>query len=489
MPLLPSLLLHAAAMPLLPSLLLHAAALASPCSHYDQVHSGCAPPVGPPTYCGTATKLYGGATALPNGTVVNGKRFHWEVTLVSKMLISMGDPVVTCARVCAQEPACVGFALEVSSSVSQHTCFTVNSTEYTLTRLSDCPSYSYTHDPACKPDCGSGSDALRLAAMPITSVLYQPRPSVSATAGGVRECAALCDRLPGCVGFSVSNTTEGLCFPTNTTSNSVTSFAPILSFVRATQHRPTATSSGESCLATLRAVCPAVSLSPASCRVCTGRNQYQERTAGCTADDVARYCAAGLDWWVASPTDHVFEQDLPTMSQFCGQPDGSSTRRSIQWSAVAGGTVAIQLALRWSSTEAGASATVAFEMSDLNPSSADGGGATRAALPASSISVRQLASVFAPTTQYPGEAGATYYPDILAPIHQATGSQHGSAQSTSSMFEFLYFGKQNNTNGRRLSWESGGRQITNQRVAGGGGSAGVQQCQEICESQVQRAYR
>jgi hypothetical protein len=112
------------------------------CSRYEQVHSGCAPTAGPPTFCGNATKMFTGATLLPNGTVVNGKRFHWEITAVSELLISSGDPVVGCARACEQAPDCVGFALEPPSAGLTH-CFTVNSTVYTLTRLANCPSYSY----------------------------------------------------------------------------------------------------------------------------------------------------------------------------------------------------------------------------------------------------------------------------------------------------------------------------------------------------------
>jgi hypothetical protein len=38
------------------------------CSRYRQVHSGCAPTAGPPTYCGKALKLWDGATLLPNGS-------------------------------------------------------------------------------------------------------------------------------------------------------------------------------------------------------------------------------------------------------------------------------------------------------------------------------------------------------------------------------------------------------------------------------------
>ena len=71
------------------------------------------------------------------------------------------------------------------------------------------------------------------------------------------------------------------------------------------------------------------------------------------------------------------------------------------------------------------------------------------------------------------------YPDILAPIHQPSGLRTWNE----SIFDFLYFGKQNKSNGHRLAWESGGRQISNRRVAGGGGDAGVQQCQQICETE------
>ena len=451
---------------LLLMLLLQPAVPAEPpaCSSYTQVHTGCAPTGGPPTFCGTAVQLYDGATALPNGTVVNGKRFNWEISMIAKLTIAAGDPVVSCARACEQEPACVGFALEPSSATTA--CFTVNSTRYTLTRLAHCPSYGYTRDPACQPTCGGPSDALRLPQMPAPS-LYRPRPAVSAASGGARECAALCDRLPGCVGFSISNTTEALCCPTNTTGRAVTTSTPVLSYARASQHFAT-TYARSSCLTIMQALCP-VSLSPTSCRVCTGRSQRPEHTAGCTADDVARYCATELDWWVASATDHVFEDDVSTMSQYCGVAE--QTRKSIQWSAVAGGTVASQLAVRWPSTQAGASASLMFDIGDLTSK----GGTAVADVSAASMSVRQLGSVFAQTAEYPNEKGAAFYPDILAPIYQ------GSINA--SVFEFLCFGKQNGSNGRRLSWESGGRQISNQRVAGGGGPAGAQQCQQICETE------
>ena len=447
------------------------------CSRYTQVYTGCAPTPGTQTYCGNVTELYGGATVCPNGTVVIGKRFHWETSQISKLPITAGDPVATCARVCEQESTCAGFAIEASTPA---TCVTVNSTRYTLTRLANCPSYQYTHDPSCKPTCGSGSDALRLPPMPTTS-LYQPRPAVAALAGGVRECAALCDRLPGCVGFSISNTTESLCFPTNTTSTSMTTFTPVLSYVQASQRSPTLAPSKQSglndnCEAFLQKICPN-SLGPASCHMCTGAKQHQEQIAGCTADDVMKFCAtAEVDWWITSPTDHVFEDDLSTMSQYCeqhGESDDNTggTAHSIHWSAAAGGVDATQLVLRWPTIDATALATVIFEMSDL--SATEGG----ASITASSMSARQVGSVFAQTPKYANEKGSGYYPDILAPIYQKTDQNDADDK-----FELLYFGSRNGSNGRRLSWDSG-RQISNRRVAGGGGDTGVQQCQTLCKSE------
>ena len=390
------------------------APLSPSCARYEQVHSGCATAPGPPTYCGKATKLYDGATVLANGTVINGKRFHWETSLIAQLPITAGDPVVSCARACGAEPACAGFALEPSSAAT--TCFTVNSTSYTLTRLAHTPSYGYTHDPTCRRTCGSGSDALRL---PAGQGLYQPRPSVAAMSGGAEECAALCDRLPGCVGFSVSNTIDALCFPTNSTSRSVATFTPVLSYARTGQHpRGTAarhnhSGAADSCAATLRHLCP-LSLAPISCRVCTGRSQRDERTAGCRAEDVAQYCAAGLDWWVTPPTDHIFEDDTPTMSQYCGTEPSSSgsspeqARQSVEWSVVAGGTAAAQLAMRWPSTQAGNEARVTIHAGDLVLS----GHRAAAIVPASSLSVRQVGSVFAQTTEYSNERG----PYLLQPI-------------------------------------------------------------------------
>ena len=431
---------------------------------------------------------------LPTHAVDPG--FDWEATLLEKLPMSAGDPVVGCARVCEQEPDCVGFALEPSAAAT--TCFTVNSTRYAVTRLADCPSYEYIRDPACKPTCGGGSDGLRLPAMPAAS-LYQPRPAVSAAAGGAQQCAALCDRLPGCVGFSISNTTEALCFPANTTSPT-TADMPVLSYTRVVQN-PAARAvtwarsgggggggSGGKCLAILRGLCPAAvagcGLSLAACRACMGHSQHQlqERAvaASCTAHDVARYCATSLEWWVAPPTDHVFEDDLPTMSQYCGK---EGNRRSIQWSAVAGGTVASQLALRLPSAAScqgrPEAVTVAFDIGDLLLTG-PGAGAGAGNIPAASMSVRQLGSVLAPTAEYPSERGAAFYPDILVPIYQPSAQHSGSE----SVFKFLYSGKQNGRNGRRLSWEGGsGRQISNQRVSHGGGPAGVHQCQKICEGE------
>ena len=68
---------------------------------------------------------------LPTHAVDPG--FDWEATLLEKLPMSAGDPVVGCARVCEQEPDCVGFALEPSAAAT--TCFTVNSTRYAVTQL------------------------------------------------------------------------------------------------------------------------------------------------------------------------------------------------------------------------------------------------------------------------------------------------------------------------------------------------------------------
>lgn len=76
--------------------------------------------------------------------------------------------------------------------------------------------------------------------------------------------------------------------------------------------------------------------------------------------------------------------------------------------------------------------------------------------------------------------GRYYYPDILAPIYQPSDWRNVVKDS---VFEYLYDGSFNGTNGRRLAWESGGRQLSNQRVPGGGGAAGVEQCQQICLGQ------
>ena len=305
----------------------------------------------------------------------------------------------------------------------------------------------------------------------------------------MQECADLCDHLPGCLGFSISNTTEGLCFPTDTVSRSTSAFTPILSYARVSQHpsalAATATHGEGACLSVLRALCPS-SLSRSTCRLCTGKSQRQERAAGCSADDVARYCdAMGLVWWVAAPTAHVFEDDLPTMSQYC-QPSSALAVRQVQWSAVAGGTVASQLALRWLSTHVWErmlpAQPVVFDLSDLTAIGGRAATGAAAVVPALSMSVRQVGSVFAPNAEYLSERGPAFYPDILAPIyHNPTVQQHDGANL--SAFEFLYDGKRNGSNGHRLSWESGGRQISNERVPGGGGPAGVSQCQRICDSQ------
>ena len=223
----------------------------------------------------------------------------------------------------------------------------------------------------------------------------------------------MCDRLPGCSGFSVDATTgDSLCYPTNTTSRSAAAFTPMLSYVQQSVASAVTSphSDGDACAAALRSLCPS-NLSTQRCRVCTGESQHQELLAGCTTDDVAHYCATSVDWWVAIPTDHVFEDDLPTMSQYCSQPDSSSpgqAEQTIQWAAIAGGTVASQLALRWPSPQNEGAATVVFDVSDLTA-------VGRAKVPAASMSVRQLGSVFAPTGMYPSERGEFWY--LLRGVH------------------------------------------------------------------------
>ena len=238
----------------------------------------------------------------------------------------------------------------------------------------------------------------------------------------------------------------------------------------------------------LRHLCP-LSLDPTSCRVCTGHGQRDERTAGCNAEDVAKYCETSLDWWVVPPTDHVFEDDTSTMSQYCdGDPTSSGSklqaaRQSVQWSVIAGGTAATQLAVRWQSTQLDGRARVTLHASDFTANALHALGSHRAPaiIPASSLTIRQLGSVFAQTVEYSSERGEGFYPDILAPIHQA-GERRDVING--SVFDKLYDGKVNETNGRRLAWDTGGRQLSNQRVPGGGGTAGVEQCQQICLQQV-----
>ena len=285
------------------------------CSRYDLVHSGCTAVPGPPTFCGgNASQLYDGATILPNGTHINGKRFAWESTSITKRLVSVGEPMVDCARLCAQQGTCVGFAMECSpncqaKSKTSATCYTVNSLKLTLTVLVGCPSYKYTRNPGCKPACGAGSDALRLPAMPALS-LYQPRPAVSASSGGVAQCAALCDRLPGCVGFSIDNqssTLEALCSPTNfTTGPPAPVYAPVLSYARANQH---AVDNSGACTAALQAFCPQHVTTRTGhglkiCDICVGNHQAVLREAECTAAEVHEWCATttpSIDWWVVPP--------------------------------------------------------------------------------------------------------------------------------------------------------------------------------------------
>ena len=108
------------------------------CSRYEQVHTGCAAiPGGPASFCGNATLLFDGATALPNGTIVNGKRFAWGSTAISKVPVPEDHPIVFCARQCRQDPTCVGFALQHGTfgGAGKVTCYTVNSLRYTYTVL------------------------------------------------------------------------------------------------------------------------------------------------------------------------------------------------------------------------------------------------------------------------------------------------------------------------------------------------------------------
>jgi hypothetical protein len=118
--------------------------------------------------------------------------------------------------------------------------------------------------------------------------------------------------------------------------------------------------------------------------------------------------------------------------------------------------------------------TILFQLSDLTTTT---GGTVAAVIPAAAMSVRQLGTIYAPTALYPSERGTAFYPDILAPIYQpAEAVIEGGSES---VFEYLYAGKANGTNGFRLSLK-GGRQITQTQVPTGG----VQQCQQICESEL-----
>jgi hypothetical protein len=467
---------------------------APPCRRYTQLHSGCKaiPGGGPPTFCGNASLMYDGATLLPNGTVVNGKRFDWGSTAITKVLVPLTSPVASCARECEQSPGCVGFALQ--NGTGKMTCFPVNNLRYTITVLVQCPSYAYTPDPVCKPSCGAGSDALRLAPAD-ASTIYQPRPAVSAVAGGVAQCAALCDRLPGCAGFSIDNTTTGLCFPTNATSRIQVATTPVLSYVRSpSRSQPRAAAEQryvkqEKCWAVLQRLCfPA--LSGVACQICAGQNQAAERAAGCSVADVAKFCAASnLDWWMVPPDQHVFEADEPTMSQFCSSASTPHQPKAAQWRAVAGGTVASQLALRWRCSAKPVLhqdvPSALFYASDLIESSTRQGTtesrSSRPTIPAAALSFRQVGSVFAPSAIYQSERGAAFYPDILWPIYQPK-SDTGGAIDTESVFEVICEGGQSNGSlGRRLSYDRGGRQISVSIVSIG--AEGLAQCQKLCSGE------